>query len=71
MKASQKKLWDLAMANRQENPTVSVSAIDSLHSIALDPARVIDETPYLAGGDSAKLSQIFNTSVRDVSEIPV
>jgi hypothetical protein len=49
MIAFQRELWDIAMANKQENPMVSVRAIDSLHRITLDLARVIDEAPYLAG----------------------
>jgi len=58
------------MANKQENPMVSVRAIDSLHRITLDLARVIDEVPYLAGGDPSK-SQNLSLPIRDVSEIPV
>jgi hypothetical protein len=49
MMAFQRELWDIAMANKQEDPMVSVRAIDSLHRITLDLARVIDEAPYLAG----------------------
>lgn len=48
--AYQKELWDIAMTNKQENPMVSVRAIDSLHSITNDIARIIDVIPYVAGG---------------------
>ena len=71
MMAFQRELWDIAMANKQEDPMVSVRAIDSLHRITLDLARVIDEAPYLAGGDSGKSSQYFSPPVKDISEIPV
>jgi hypothetical protein len=47
--AFQRELWDIAIANKQENPMISTKAIDSLHRITLDLARVIDEAPYLAG----------------------
>ena len=59
MMAFQRELWDIAMANKQEDPMVSVRAIDSLHRITLDLARVIDEAPYLAGGDRSKSTQYF------------
>jgi hypothetical protein len=71
MIAFQRELWDIAIANKQDNPMVSVRAIDSLHRITLDLARVIDEAPYLAGGDSSKSSQFLSPSYQDVSEIPV
>jgi hypothetical protein len=71
MIAFQRELWDIAMANKQDNPMVSVRAIDSLHRITLDLARVIDEAPYLAGGDSSKSSQYLFPPVKDISEIPV
>jgi hypothetical protein len=71
MIAFQRELWDIAMANKQDNPMVSVRAIDSLHRITLDLARVIDEAPYLAGGDSSKSSQYLSPPVKDISEIPV
>ena len=67
----QRELWDIAMANKQDNPMVSVRAIDSLHRITLDLARVIDEALYLAGGDSSKSSQYLSPPVKDISEIPV
>ena len=63
--AFQRELWDIAMANKQEDPMVSVRAIDSLHRITLDLARVIDEAPYLAGGDSGKSSQYLSPPVKD------
>jgi len=68
--AYQKELWDIVIANKQSNPMVSIRAIDSLHRITLDLARVIDEVPYLAGGDPSK-SQNLSLPIRDVSEIPV
>jgi len=71
MMAFQKELWDIAMTNKQENPMVSVRAIDSLHRITLDLARVIDEAPYLAGGDSMKSTKFLSTPVQSASEIPV
>jgi len=37
MIAFQRELWDIAMANKQENPMVSVRAIDSLHRIQVVP----------------------------------
>ena len=71
MMAFQRELWDIAMANKQEDPMVSVRAIDSLHRITLDLARVIDEAPYLAGGDTSKSTQYLSPPVKDISEIPV
>ena len=71
MMAFQKELWDIAVANKQEDPMVSIRAIDSLHRITLDLARVIDEAPYLAGGDTSKSTQYLSTPVKDISEIPV
>ena len=64
-------LWEIVLANKQDNPMVSVRAIESLHRITLDLARVIDEAPYLAGGDSRGSSQYLPNTVRNVSEIPV
>jgi hypothetical protein len=69
--AFQKELWDIVIVNKQENPMVSIRAIDSLHSITNDIARIIDLAPYMAGGNSAKSSQYMSPQVRDVSEIPV
>ena len=71
MIAFQRELWDIAIANKQENPMVSVRAIDSLHRITLDLARVIDEAPYLAGRNSGNTSQYLSPPVKDISEIPV
>jgi hypothetical protein len=71
MIAFQKELWDIAVANKQEDPMVSIRAIDSLHRITLDLARVIDEAPYLAGGDASKSTQYLSPPVKDISEIPV
>ena len=71
MMAFQRELWDIAMANKQEDPMVSVRAIDSLHRITLDLSHVIDEAPYLAGGDSGKSSQFLSPPYQHVSEIPV
>jgi len=62
MIAFQRELWDIAMANKQDNPMVSVRAIDSLHRITLDLARVIDE----ARGDSSKSSQYLSPPVKDI-----
>jgi hypothetical protein len=71
MMAFQRVLWEIVLANKQDNPMVSVRAIESLHRITLDLARVIDEAPYLAGGDSRGSSQYLPNTVRNVSEIPV
>ena len=71
MIAFQRELWDIAMTNKQDNPMVSVRAIDSLHRITLDLARVIDEAPYLAGGHSLNPPKFLSPQYRDVSEIPV
>jgi hypothetical protein len=69
--AYQKELWDIAIVNKQKNPIISIRAIESLHSLTNDIARIIDLAPYMAGGDSAKNSQFLSTQYRDVSEIPV
>lgn len=71
MFAYQKELWDIVIANKQSNPMVCIRAIDSLHSITNDIARIIDLSPYMAGGDSAKSSQYLSPPLRDVAEIPV
>jgi hypothetical protein len=42
MLAYQKELWHITLVNKQENPMVSIRAIDSLHRITLDLARVVD-----------------------------
>lgn len=36
----QKELWDIVITNKQENPMVSIRAIDSLYSITNDIARI-------------------------------
>jgi hypothetical protein len=69
--AFQRELWDIAVVNKQEDPMVSIRATDSLHRITLDLARVIDEAPYLAGGDTSKSTQYLSPPVKDISEIPV
>jgi hypothetical protein len=71
MIAYQKELWDIVTTNKQENPMVSIRAIESLHSLTNDIARIIDLAPSMAGGDSAKSSQYLSPPVRDASEIPV
>ncbi|MGC1133716.1 MAG: hypothetical protein WA941_12900 [Nitrososphaeraceae archaeon] len=40
MLAYQRELWNIVAANKQKNP--AVRAIDSLHSITNDIARIID-----------------------------
>lgn len=69
--AYQKELWDIVIANKQSNPMVCIRAIESLHSLTNDIARIIDLAPSVAGGDSVKYSQYMSPLVRDVSEIPV
>jgi hypothetical protein len=72
MIAYHKELCDIIMANKQENPMVSVRAIDSPHSITNDIARIIDLAPYVTGGNNNnffKPSQYYHSS-GDVSEIP-
>jgi len=67
----QKELWDIVIANKHQDPMVSIRAIESLHSITNDIARIIDLAPYVAGGNSTPSSQYLSPLVRDVSEIPV
>ena len=69
--AYQKELWDIVIANKQSNPMVSIRAIDSLHGITNDIARIIDLAPYVAGSDSVKSTPFLSTQYRNVSEIPV
>ena len=69
--AYQKELWDIVIANKQSNPMVSIRAIESLHSLTNDIARIVDLAPSMAGGDSVKSSQFLSSQYRDVSEIPV
>ena len=71
MIAYQKELWDMVIANKQGNPMVSIRAIESLHSLTNDIARIIDLAPSMAGGDSQASSGYFSYPVKDVSEIPV
>jgi len=66
MLAYQKELWDIVIANKQSNPMISIRAIESLHSLTNDIARIIDFAPSVAGGNSLNPAQY-----RDVSEIPV
>jgi hypothetical protein len=66
MLAYQKELWDIALTNKQGNPVVSIRAIESLHSLTNDIARIVDLAPSMAGGNSLNPPQY-----RDVSEIPV
>ena len=69
--AYQKELWDIVIANKQSNPMVSIRAIDSLHGITNDIARIIDLAPYVAGSDSVKSKPFLSIQYRNVSEIPV
>ena len=71
MIAYQKELWDIVIANKQKNPMVSIRAIESLHSLTNDIARIVDLAPSMAGGDSVKSSTFLSTQYQDVSEIPV
>ena len=71
MIAYQKELWDIAIANKQSNPRVSIRAIESLHSLTNDIARIVDLAPSMADGNSMKSLQFWSTQHRDVSEIPV
>jgi hypothetical protein len=50
---------------------VSIRAIESLHSLTNDIARIIDLAPIVAGGNSVESSQYFPAPVKDISEIPV
>ena len=49
----------------------AVVAIESLHSLTNDIARIVDLAPSMAGGNSMKSLQFLSTQHRDVSEIPV
>jgi len=69
--AYQKELWDIVIENKQSNPMVSIRAIDSLHGITNDIARIIDLAPYVAGSDTVKSTPFLSTQYRNVSEIPV
>ena len=61
--AYQKELWDIVIANKQSNPMVSIRAIDSLHGITNDIARIIDLAPYVAGSDSVEVHTIFINTI--------
>lgn len=69
--AYQKELWDIVIENKQSNPMVSIRAIDSLHGITNDIARIIDLAPYVAGSDTVKSTPFLSPQYRNVSEIPV
>ena len=69
--AYQKELWDIVIANKQENPMASIRAIESLHNLTNDIARIIDLAPSMAGGDSLNPPKFLSPQYRDVSEIPV
>jgi hypothetical protein len=71
MIAYQKELWDIVMANKQSNPMVSIRALESLHSLTNDIARIIDLAPSMAGGNSLNHPKFFSPQYRDVSDIPV
>lgn len=71
MFAYQKELWEIVIANKQKNPMVSIRAIESLHSLTNDIARIIDLAPSVAGGNSVDSLPYFSAPVRDMSEIPV
>ncbi len=49
---------------------VSIRAIESLHSLTNDIARIVDLAPYVAGSASVKPSQFLSPPYQDVSEIP-
>lgn len=68
----QNELWDIAMANKYENPMVSIKAIDSLHSITNDIARIIDVIPYVTGGgNSTRSTQHLHPRVKQDAELIV
>lgn len=69
--AYQKELWDIAIVNKQKNPMVCIKAIESLHSLTNDIARIVDLAPSMAGGNSRPSSDYFSPPVKDMSEIPV
>jgi hypothetical protein len=71
MFAYQKELWDIVLANKQSNPMVCIRAIDSLHSLTNDIARIVDLAPSMAGGDTAKSPQYFSPPVNKDYEIVV
>jgi hypothetical protein len=71
MFAYQKELWDIVSANKQKYPMVSIRAIESLHSLTNDIARIVDLAPSMAGGNSLNSPKFLSPQYRDVSEIPV
>ena len=71
MLAFQKQLWDIAISNKQNNPMVSIRAIDSLHTITNDIARIIDMIPYVAGSYAAQCPQNMPPPVEKDYEIVV
>jgi hypothetical protein len=60
--------YDIVMANRQKNAMVCIRAIERLHSLTNDIARIVDLAPSMAGGDSMKSPQFLSTRYRDVSD---
>jgi hypothetical protein len=50
---------------------VCIRAIESLHSLTNDIARIIDLAPSMAGGNSLNPPKFLSPQYRDVSEIPV
>ena len=71
MFAYQKELWDIVIANKQENPMVSIRAIESLHSLTNNIAQIVNLAPSMAGSNSMKSPQFLSPQYHDVSEIPV
>ena len=69
--AYQRELWDIVIANKQSNPMVCIRAIESLHGLTNDIARIVDLAPSMAGGTSVNSSHFLSPPYRDVSEIPV
>jgi hypothetical protein len=69
--AYQKELWDIVIANKQSNPMVCIRAIESLHSLTNDIARIVDLAPSMAGVDSAKSPQYLSPPVKKDTEIVV
>jgi hypothetical protein len=65
--AYQKELWDIVIANKQSKPMVCIRAIESLHSLTNDIARIIDLAPSMGGNASVESSQFLSTQYRDVS----
>lgn len=71
MLAYQREFWDITIANKQSNPMVSIRAIESLHSLTNDIARIVDLAPYVAGGNSATAKQNLCPPVNKDFEIVV